>query len=80
MEKTQIKLIAYSIGARSQIDPPNIVASQLKTFTAEGMAMKKVMKLKIVLARVVWPEVNMWWPHTRNPSSAIANELMAMKA
>jgi len=42
---------------------------------AEGTATKKVRKLKIVLASPDCPLVNMWWPQTRKPITAMAIEL-----
>ena len=58
--------------------PLYIVASQLKTFTAEGIDTLNVSRLNTNAATGLIPEVNMWWPQTRNPNSAIAIELYAM--
>jgi hypothetical protein len=56
-----------------------MVASQLNTFTAEGIATLKVSAEKIMFARLDWPEVNMWWPHTRKLKMAMAMDDQAMK-
>src|SRR2546425_9711937 len=70
--KSPMKPIAYSIGASYEIEPLYIVAVQLKTFTADGMATKKLKNEKIIPAYGDWPLTNMWWPHTRNPRTAMA--------
>jgi hypothetical protein len=48
-----------------RIEPLYSVASQLKTLIADGIATLKVIAEKIMFIRLDWPEVNMWWPHTR---------------
>src|SRR5262245_20889742 len=63
---------AYSIGASNEIEPRCRVAIQLKTFTAEGIATRNESSEKTTPAYSDWPLTNMWWPHTRNPSTAIA--------
>src|SRR5437016_38136 len=63
---------AYSIGVCHDTDPLYIVAVQLKTCTAEGMATRKLRIEKISAAYTDSPATNMWWPHTRNPSAAMA--------
>ncbi len=60
------------MGVASEIEPLYIVANQLKTFTAEGIATENVIALKISETTIDWPEVNMWCPQTRKPSNAIA--------
>jgi hypothetical protein len=42
----------------------------LKTFTALGMPTVNVSAENTMFASRDWPETNMWWPHTRNDSSA----------
>ena len=42
-----------------------IVAIQLKTLIADGMATRKVRNEKIMVASSDWPLTNMWWPQTR---------------
>ena len=69
---------AYSIGAASSIDPLYMVASQLKTLTADGIATLNVSAEKIMLVIPDCPDVNMWWPHTRNENSAMAIDDHAM--
>src|SRR5215216_8027923 len=63
--------IAYNIGVCHDTDPLYIVAVQLKTFTADGMATRKLNIEKISYAYTDCPATNMWWPHTRKPSTAI---------
>ena len=46
------------------------MATQLKTLIAEGMPTVKVSAENTMFARRLWPDTNMWWPHTRNDSSA----------
>jgi hypothetical protein len=43
------------------------VAVQLKTFTPEGIATSMVSAENTMVANSLWPDVNMWWPHTRKP-------------
>ena len=42
------------------MDPLYMVASQLKTLIADGIATEKVMAEKITFTSGDWPEVNMW--------------------
>ena len=44
--KTKMKPIAHNIGARSEIEPPHIVAIQEKIFTPVGTAITIVAKTK----------------------------------
>jgi hypothetical protein len=60
------------MGVVSEIDPLYIVASQLKTLTADGIVTLNVSRLKIMLASSDWPLTNMWWPQTRKLRRAIA--------
>src|SRR5215216_4978005 len=71
MVKRPMKPMAYSIGVSHDTDPLYIVAVQLKTFTADGIATRKLRIEKISAAYTDCPATNMWWPHTRNPSTAI---------
>src|SRR5882724_6482821 len=50
---------------------PQIVPSQLNTFTALGSAIMMVAIMKPVPSRGSMPDWNMWWPHTMNPSPAM---------
>jgi len=74
MVKISRKLMACSIGASSEIEPRHMVAIQLNTLIADGMAMKNVRKLKIAPANRLMPATNMWCAQTRKPSSAMATE------
>mgnify|MGYP005645328961 CR=1 FL=1 len=74
-----IKLMPYNMLVFQLIEPLYIVASQLNTLTADGIATLKVMNEKITLINGDWPDVNMWCPHTKNENIAIAIELHAMK-
>ena len=61
---------AKSIGVVNLIDPPHMVAIQLKIFTPVGMAISMVVMVKTELAMLPSPTVNMWWlqtPHPMNP-------------
>ena len=78
MAKRKRKDRAYSIGAASRIEPLYIVASQLKTLTAEGIATEKVRAEKIMFISPDWPLVNMWWPQTKKLRRAIAIDDQAM--
>ncbi len=49
-----------------------MVAVQLNTLTADGMATSMLRMEKIIAAYTEMPATNMWWAHTRNPSTAIA--------
>src|SRR5437016_6493215 len=77
--KCTLKPIAYSIGASYEIEPLYMVAVQLKTFTADGMATRKLKNEKIIPAYGDWPLTNMWWPHTRNPRTAMPRLANATK-
>src|ERR687898_964997 len=63
--------IAYSIGVSHDTEPLYIVAVQLKTFTADGIATRKLKNENTNDAYTDWPATNRWWPHTRNPSTAM---------
>ena len=66
---------AQSIGTVKRIDPPQIEASQLKTFTPLGSAMIIVLVMKAIPIIGFMPLTNMWWPHTMNPSPMIPTRL-----
>src|SRR5437667_12816533 len=70
--KRPMKPMAYSIGVSHEIDPLYIVAVQLKTFTAEGIATRTLRIEKISAAYTDSPAVNMWWPQTTHPGTAMA--------
>ena len=67
------------MGVSREIDPLYRVAVQLKIFTAVGTPTRKEIKENTMPAYRDWPVVNMWWPHTRNPRSAIARLEKATK-
>ena len=51
----------------------------MKTFTADGIATSIVRNEKIVPATTDCPEMNMWWPQTRKPMTAMKRLEKAMK-
>ena len=59
--------------------PLYIVEMQCRTLMAVGIAMRKVMPLKMLPASTDWPLTNMWWPHTRKLRMAMATLDRAMK-
>ena len=61
------------------MEPRYIVAVQLNTLMAEGTATRKLSSENTMLAYIDWPVTNMWWPQTRNPSTAMARLETAMK-
>src|SRR5436305_1894902 len=67
-----MKPYAYSIGVSHDTEPLYIVAVQLNTFTADGMATRKLRMEKIIAEYTDSPATNMWWPQTRKPRTAIA--------
>src|SRR5262245_43831776 len=67
-----MKPSAYSIGVSHEIAPRYIVAVQLKTLTAEGIATRKLRAEKMSAAYTDSPAMNMWWPQTRKPRTAMA--------
>src|SRR5215470_18396222 len=71
MVKRPIKPRAYSIGASYEIEPRYRVAVQLNTFTADGIATKKLRTENTRPAYSAWPVTNMWWPHTMKLITAI---------
>ena len=56
----------------NRIEPLYIVAVQLKTLIADGIATRKLRIEKTIPAYIDCPLTNMWWPQTRKPSTAIA--------
>ena len=63
---------ANSIGVVNWRLPPQIVPSQLKTFTALGRAIIIVAAMNVMPSTGFMPERNMWCPQTMKPSPAIA--------
>ena len=51
--------------------PPHKVASQLNIFAPVGIATAIVVIINAALQNGSIPEVNMWWPHTMNPTTPI---------
>src|SRR5450432_87210 len=70
---------AYNIGVSNEIDPPYIVATQLKTLMADGTATRNVRNENTTAAYVDCPVRNMWCAQTRNPITAIARLAAATK-
>src|SRR5579863_7979837 len=62
---------AKSIGVVNCSWPPQIVPSQLKTFTALGRAIIMVETMKVMPRAGFMPDMNMWCPQTTNPRPAI---------
>jgi hypothetical protein len=56
-----------------------IVAVQLKTLIAEGIATRKLRIEKMSAAYTDCPATNMWCPQTRNPSTAMPRLAKATK-
>jgi hypothetical protein len=64
--------IAKHIGTVNRICARHSVASQLNVLMAEGSAIIIVESMKVMPRYGFMPLWNMWWPHTMNPSHAIA--------
>ena len=71
--KKLTKPILYNIGAFNLILPPNKVAIQLNTFTAEGTAMMSVNITKKLEMNGFTPDINIWCAQTINERKAIAS-------
>ena len=56
------------------------MADQLNTFTADGMATRKLSNEKTIAAYTDSLLTNMWWPQTRKPNTAIARLENATKS
>src|SRR5688500_3098827 len=65
---------AYSMGVVSHTLPLYIVQTQLKILIPDGMPIRNVITENATEDTGLWPLVNMWWPHTMKPSSAIATD------
>ena len=74
MVKSRINDKANSSGGSSRIEPWYIVANQLKTLIADGIATMKVRNEKTSTAMSLMPLVYMWCAHTSEPVTAIAKE------
>src|SRR4029450_7266025 len=74
-----MKPIAYSIGVSHATEPLYIVAVQLNTFTADGIATRKLRIEKISAADTDCPAAKMRGTQTRKPSTAIARLANATK-
>src|SRR5688572_9236384 len=79
MVNRPMKPMAYNIGVSHEIAPLYIVAVQLKTLMADGTATTKLRIEKTSAAYTDWPATNMWWPQTRNPSTAMPRLANATK-
>src|ERR1051325_2501001 len=78
--KRPMKPYAYNIGVSHDTEPRYIVAVQLKTFTADGIATRKLRIEKIIAEYTDSPATNRWCPHTRKPRTAIARLANATNA
>ena len=67
-----MKPTANSMGVRNSIEPPHIVAIQLKILIPVGTAITIVAAVKYALVLTSSPTVYMWCAHTRNPMKPIA--------
>jgi hypothetical protein len=65
------KAHANNIGVSNVIEPLNIVAIQLKTFTPVGTAISIVDHIKNNSAARGMPTVNIWWAQTTKERMAI---------
>src|SRR5215472_8824973 len=79
MVNSPMKARAYNIGVSRLMEPWYIVAVQLKTFTAEGIATAKLSKENTSAEYVEMPATNMWCAQTTNPNTAIARLEKATK-
>src|SRR6185312_551724 len=80
MVNTKMKPTANSIGVSKVIEPCNMVAIQLKIFTAVGTAMSMVAYMKNSWPVSGMPVVNMWCAHTMNDRMAIDDVAYTMEA
>ena len=62
---------ANSMGVVKLIFPPQMVPSQLKTFTALGSAIIMVETMNVIPSIGFMPDTNIWWPQTIKPRPAI---------
>ncbi len=62
----------HTIGLLNSIDPPHIVAIQLKILTPVGTAMTIVAAVKYILVFTSRPTVYMWCAQTTKPTTPIA--------
>ena len=68
----KMKPIAHSIGVSKVIEPPHMVAIQLKIFTPVGTAMIIVAAVKYIFSSTLMPVVNMWCAQTTKPITPMA--------
>ena len=68
----KIKPIDHTIGRLNSIEPPHIVAIQLKIFTPVGTAMTIVAAVKYIFVFTLRPVVYMWCAQTMKPTTPIA--------
>ena len=64
--------IDHTMGDLNSIEPPHIVAIQLKIFTPVGTAMTIVAAVKYIFVFTSRPTVYMWCAHTTKPTTPIA--------
>src|SRR5687767_8778919 len=71
MMNIDTKASENSIGVVNWIFAPQMVPSQLNTFTALGRAIIIVETMKVMPSMGFMPDMNIWCPHTMNPSPAM---------
>src|SRR6266508_2231427 len=62
---------AFSIGTWNWMLPRHIVPIQLNTLMADGTEMSSVDTMNVDPSVGFMPLMNMWWPHTIQPRTAI---------
>jgi hypothetical protein len=68
-----MKPLANNIGVFNTIEPPNIVAIQLKIFIPVGTAMIIVALVKYARVSTSKPTVNIWCAQTMKPKNPMDN-------
>ena len=63
---------AKSMAVVYLIEPPQSVASQLRTLTPEGTAINAVVAMKNSCSASGRPVVNIWWAKTMKPKTPMA--------
>ena len=70
--KSETKPMANSIGVLKRMRAPQSVPNQLQVLMAEGTPIERVSTEKAMPVYGLIPEMNMWWPQTKKPSSPMA--------
>src|SRR5579872_6853199 len=74
----KMKATKYASGVLKSIEPLYIVPSQTKAFTEEKTATAIEKNEKAIASTLDMPETNIWWPHTRNPTTPIPSVAMTI--